>query len=123
MSYSPLTLLGLIGVIAFSITSYLNYRVYSRMKRDKELTIEFMFLRDQIQTALRALIIANLLFLASSGITIIGVYINNLVISQAFRLGSAALFIAYMSFFLAIYIWTLPEGLKAIFSWAEREED
>lgn len=123
MSFDPLTLLGLIGLVAFGVTAYLNYKIYRRMRRKKELTIEYIFLREQIGTAFRALIIANLIFIASSGVTIVGIYMNDIVVSQAIRVGSAALFIAYMSFFLSIYIWTRPEGLKSFFSWSEREKD
>lgn len=123
MSFDPLTLLALIGLVAFAATAYINYMIYRRMLNDKELTIEYIFLRDPIRTALKALIVANLIFMISSGVTIIGFYMNNIIISQAFRVGSAALFIAYMSFFLSIYIWTQPEGLENFFSWTEKDED
>jgi hypothetical protein len=123
MSFDPLTLLGLIGLAAFTATAYLNYRIYQRMLNEKELTIEYIFLRDPIRTALKSLIVANLIFIISSGITILGFYMKNILISQAFRVGSAALFGAYMTFFLSIYIWTRPEGLKSFFPRHKKNED
>lgn len=97
------TALGVLGTLAFGITTYLNYKVVKRLKENKETTIEMFFLRPQIKNGLKRLLASISIFAVSATVSIIGVQNQNIVLAQGIRVGSAILFLAYMSFFYALY--------------------
>lgn len=108
----PLAILALIGITAFSVTSYFNYQIYTRLKTNGKTTVEYLFLRGEIKTALEILIVSILIFLTSSLITIIAVKTQMIILAQAIRAGTAIMFIAYTAFFTILAIYTKPESTK-----------
>jgi hypothetical protein len=106
---NPLALLAVLGLIGFTVTSYFNYRIYRRLMADGETTLEYIFLRKEIETALEVLIASIIIFLLSSLITVVAVETQMLVLSQAIRVGTSILFIAYTGFFIALDLYTRPE--------------
>jgi hypothetical protein len=106
---NPLALLAVLGLISFTVTSYFNYRIYRRLMADGETTLEYIFLRKEIETALEVLIASIIIFLLSSLITVVAVETQMLVLSQAIRVGTSILFIAYTGFFIALDLYTRPE--------------
>ena len=106
---NPLALLAALGLIAFTVTSYFNYRIYKRLIANGETTLEYLFLRKEIKTALEVLIVSIIIFLITSLVTVLAVQTQMLLLSQAIRLGAAILFVAYTGFFIALYLYTRPE--------------
>lgn len=104
------TLLALIGTLTFGMTTYFNYRVYRRLEEDRDTTIEMFFLRSEIKNSLKKLLVAILLFGISATVSIIGLRMENIVLAQGIRIGSVALFVAYMMFFLTLYLSTNPRS-------------
>lgn len=104
------TLLALVGTLTFGMTTYFNYRVYKRLEEDRETTIEMFFLRSEIRGSLKRLLVAILIFGVSGTVSIIGLRMENIVVAQGIRIGSAALFVAYMMFFLTLYLSTNPRS-------------
>lgn len=106
---NPLATLALIGIAAFTVTSYFNYRIYRRMLAKGDTTLEYLFLRGEIKTALEILIASILIFLTTILISVFAVEMEMLLLSQAIRAGTAILFIAYTGFFITIELYTRPE--------------
>lgn len=106
---NPLAVLAALGLTAFTLTSYFNYRIYKRLMANGETTLEYLFLRKEIKTALEILIVSIVIFLITSLVTVIAVQTQMLVLSQAIRIGTAIMFIAYTGFFIALELYTRPE--------------
>jgi len=98
-----LTVLGFTGMILFGITALLNYKLVKRLKEDRETTIEMFFLRSEIKDSMKNLLLAVLVFGVSATVSMIGLQIENIVLAQGIRVGSAVLFVAYMMFFYTLY--------------------
>ncbi len=105
---NPLTLLSLLGLTVFTLTSVMSYEIWRRMKERPELTLEYLLIRGQIRKAIQIFIATNLIFLASSIVTVIATVTRNIVLAQAFRLGSAIMFIGYLIFFAGMERYTKP---------------
>lgn len=107
-----LAILAMVGILAFTVTSYFNYRIYRRLLAKGDTTLEYLFLRSEIKTAFEVLIVSIVIFLATSLITVIAVQTDMLLLSQAIRVGTVILFTAYTGFFITIDLYTTPEAIK-----------
>jgi hypothetical protein len=102
MQYNLLLILSITGIIAFTTISVLNYRIWKRIQKEPELTLEYIFLKDSIRKAMEAFIASILIFLATSIITVIATLNQMILLSQAFRAGSIILFLGYLTYFYTL---------------------
>jgi len=110
----PLTLLAVIGLTAFALASYFNYKVYRRLKNEGETTIEYLLIRSEIKKALELLVASILIFLLSTLVTVLAIETERILLSQIIRAGSAVMFISYTGFFAVLAIYTRPEKLGGL---------
>ncbi|MFB6175076.1 MAG: hypothetical protein ABEJ87_03795 [Candidatus Nanohalobium sp.] len=108
MSDSTVTFLSLIGTLTFGMTTYLNYMFYRRLEDDKKTTIEMFLLKSEIEKALKILLVSILVFGFSGLVSIIGSRVGSPFLAGAIVLGLATFFIAYMIFFITLYLSTQP---------------
>ena len=106
---------GLIGFFAFSITAIFNWKVYKRMKEDQEQTLEYFMLRDQIIGSMKSFVVASILFVLGVISSLVGIWTGKEAIASAALIASSLLIIAYMGFFLALFIYTHPKGKERFF--------
>jgi len=103
---------GISGFLAFSLTAFFNLKVYKRMKDSKEQTLEYFLLREQIISWMKILVLGNILFVLSVILSLIGLWRGIEILTASVMVGSIVIFIAYMGFFLSLFIYTHPKGME-----------
>lgn len=103
---------GIIGSLVFSLAAFFNWKVYKRLKESKEQTLEYFFLRDQILVWMKALVLANVIFVVGVIFSLIGIWRGIDILIGSVMVASAVLIVAHMGFFLALFIYTHPKGME-----------